>query len=196
MAIQQFLANWAPDSWSPGPNYLRPNFPGANKAPAQGSSHTIMTQSQVCWWDDREPSSSPAAVTEFLSSHRDAVPSISLHPVTLFSILDAISPVYSLPSFPYSLPSLLVTPPSLRSMKLSFSLSNSNSPPWIGPKNRLQVYTLQWVGKTGHEFFTGSQDGTVRWSPSKIFGSIFAYLQVVGHQELWKGHPRVVGCSR
>ena len=28
---------------------------------------------QVCWWDDRTPSSSPAAVTEFLSSHRDSV---------------------------------------------------------------------------------------------------------------------------
>ena len=22
---------------------------------------------------------------------------------------------------------------------------------------------LQWVGKTGHELFTGSQDGTVKW---------------------------------
>ena len=71
------------------PNYPQPNLHGTNKAPAQGSSHTIMTQSQVCWWDDREPSSSPAAVTEFLSSHRDAVPSIALiifHHVSLFPI--------------------------------------------------------------------------------------------------------------
>ena len=82
-------SDWAPDSWAPGSNYLQPNFPGTDKAPAQGSSHIIMTQSQVCWWDDRTPSSSPAAVTEFLSSHRDAVPSIALiifHHVSLFPI--------------------------------------------------------------------------------------------------------------
>ena len=35
-----------------------------------------------------------------------------------------------------------------------------------------QVYTLQWVGKTGHEFFTGSQDGTVRWPHMKRFGGV------------------------
>ena len=25
------------------------------------------------------------------------------------------------------------------------------------------VYTFKWIGKTGHEFFTGSSDGFVKW---------------------------------
>ena len=30
-------------------------------------------------------------------------------------------------------------------------------------RSMVQVYTMKWVGKTGHEFFTGSQDGYVKW---------------------------------
>ena len=30
-------------------------------------------------------------------------------------------------------------------------------------RSLLKVYTMKWVGKTGHEFFTGSQDGYVKW---------------------------------
>ena len=25
------------------------------------------------------------------------------------------------------------------------------------------VYTFKWIGKTGHEFFTGSSDGYIKW---------------------------------
>ena len=25
------------------------------------------------------------------------------------------------------------------------------------------VYTFKWIGKTGHEFFTGSSDGFIKW---------------------------------
>lgn len=45
--------------------------------------------------------------------------------------------------------------------------------------HRDPVYGLRWVGKSGHEFLTGSQDGLVKWWDIRNFGKSFREFLVV-----------------
>ena len=61
----------------------------------------------------------------------------------------------------------------------------------------VQVYTMKWVGKTGHEFFTGSQDGYVKWWDIRSTSvSHNFYPERLEHQELQCASPGVSGHQR